>query len=537
MKRLVLFAAAGLIVAGCGDDSTVGNTNNNQVLPECGNGVVEEGEICDDGNIIGGDGCSVDCQLEFCGNGDLDDPEVCDDGNTTGGDGCSADCMSNETCGNGVVDSVVGELCDDGNTVDSDGCQANCTLASCGDGILDGGETCDDGNNVGGDGCNALCSSNETCGNSIVDVAAGEQCDDGNTIIGDGCADDCQFEFCGNGTVDASEVCDDSNTLDGDGCAADCMSDETCGNSTVDASEQCDDGNSSDGDGCAADCQFEFCGNGTVDASEVCDDSNMLDGDGCSADCRSDETCGNGTVDASEMCDDSNTIGGDGCSTHCAIEYCGNGVVTEGEFCDDGYNDACGSCNSDCSAAGSGNVCGDGELCPEIEACDDGNTDDENGTDDFCAADCTVHSWPCGEWPGYMPTSYSSCRHNFWNATMNGSSSGYAVVSEGASFPMTISSEYNHCGYCPGCVVQTYLGLMSGPAPAVDDGSLAGCGNGYQYCRAYNSPGTIYNESRTFTAPTEGTYYLRWNASLQMSCGSWGCPNEGNDLFALCVVP
>ncbi|MDI3285317.1 DUF4215 domain-containing protein [Polyangium sp. 15x6] len=40
--------------------------------------------------------------------------EVCDDGNDVGGDGCSADCKSNETCGNGVVDIAAGEACDCG---------------------------------------------------------------------------------------------------------------------------------------------------------------------------------------------------------------------------------------------------------------------------------------------------------------------------------------------------------------------------------------------------------------------------------------
>ena len=29
----------------------------------CGDGIVEEGEYCDDGNRIDGDGCEADCQL------------------------------------------------------------------------------------------------------------------------------------------------------------------------------------------------------------------------------------------------------------------------------------------------------------------------------------------------------------------------------------------------------------------------------------------------------------------------------------------
>lgn len=33
----------------------------------CGNGVLEQGESCDDGNTTGGDGCSADCGLEGAG--------------------------------------------------------------------------------------------------------------------------------------------------------------------------------------------------------------------------------------------------------------------------------------------------------------------------------------------------------------------------------------------------------------------------------------------------------------------------------------
>lgn len=46
-----------------------------------------------------------------CGNGELDPGEVCDDGNITTGDGCSADCLSTEICGNGVVE--LQEACDE----------------------------------------------------------------------------------------------------------------------------------------------------------------------------------------------------------------------------------------------------------------------------------------------------------------------------------------------------------------------------------------------------------------------------------------
>ena len=110
--------------------------------------------------------------------------------------------------------------------------------------------------NFSGDGCNATCSSNETCGNGVVDVVTGEQCDDGNVAAGDGCGSTCSIETCGNGIVDPGEICDDGNNISGDNCSADCASDESCGNGTVDVSvgEVCDDGNSVDGDTCASDC-------------------------------------------------------------------------------------------------------------------------------------------------------------------------------------------------------------------------------------------------------------------------------------------
>src|SRR5688500_15123166 len=51
----------------------------------------------------------LECMCGACGNGALDAGEACDDGNRDGGDGCSASC-DDEACGNGVVD--VGEQCE-----------------------------------------------------------------------------------------------------------------------------------------------------------------------------------------------------------------------------------------------------------------------------------------------------------------------------------------------------------------------------------------------------------------------------------------
>jgi cysteine-rich repeat protein len=61
--------------------------------PVCGNGIVEAGEPCDDGNARDGDGCEADCTLPACGNGIVDAGEPCDDGNARDGDGCDNSCL------------------------------------------------------------------------------------------------------------------------------------------------------------------------------------------------------------------------------------------------------------------------------------------------------------------------------------------------------------------------------------------------------------------------------------------------------------
>jgi cysteine-rich repeat protein len=62
-----------------------------------------------------------------CGNGQLDDGEVCDDGNNNGMYGhCNLGCMSmGPYCGDGTTDDLH-EACDDGNNDDNDGCPNSC---------------------------------------------------------------------------------------------------------------------------------------------------------------------------------------------------------------------------------------------------------------------------------------------------------------------------------------------------------------------------------------------------------------------------
>jgi cysteine-rich repeat protein len=203
---------------------------------ECGNGVVEAGEECEDGNQANDDAC-VACEAARCGDGEVwAGMEECDDGNEEPGDGCDG-CKTEVAmmCGDGKVEG--NEPCDDGNESNEDGCLNNCEEARCGDGVVWAGmEGCDDGNEEDGDGCPSgavgQCQAEAACGDGVV-WAGMEGCDDGNEVDEDGCPSgavgECQAEaVCGDGVVWAGmEECDDGNEDDLDECNNDCAAPRT----------------------------------------------------------------------------------------------------------------------------------------------------------------------------------------------------------------------------------------------------------------------------------------------------------------------
>lgn len=114
----------------CEDDTTpdrgccvvdVNDCFENRTPAQCDDlgGVLEEGDSCSDID---------ECNIPFCGDGILDTGEECDDGNNDDDDGCDANCLieAAPVCGDGNVDP--GEECDDGNNNNGDGCDANCQL-------------------------------------------------------------------------------------------------------------------------------------------------------------------------------------------------------------------------------------------------------------------------------------------------------------------------------------------------------------------------------------------------------------------------
>lgn len=114
---------------------------------DCGNGVPETGEACDDGVLLNSDttpdACRTTCVSAFCGDSVTDTGEDCDDGDGSDNNACKTDCTEN-TCGDSVIETGV-EGCDDGignsNAPDAD-CRTDCTPQSCGDNIADTGEVC-----------------------------------------------------------------------------------------------------------------------------------------------------------------------------------------------------------------------------------------------------------------------------------------------------------------------------------------------------------------------------------------------------------
>lgn len=422
------------------DSDTAGTDpvdDSDTVLPVCGNGRLETGELCDDGNVLDSDGCYGNClnqdtdfdcsvpgqaciKVAECGNGILERAEACDEGTNNKTEGCSATC-----------DAVT-----DGWSCPRPG--RSCVLLPvCGDGVRSKGEQCDDGNVATGDGCSAICEQQE--GYLCIPGAA------------------CVALVCGDGNRTPDEKCDDGNASDNDGCSASCEVEPgyrcssvgcfpICGDGIVLATEDCDDGNRASGDGCSVQCGVEpyyvcdasepsvctssiSCGNGEVEPGEICDpgvaghdlcydtDAGTMACKGYQNDLVAEPVCGNGVIELGEQCDGDN---GEGCTESCEVEdgfecpmvnycykpaVCGNGAVESGEQCDTGATTslACVDCQvqEDWYCAGSPSVCvesvcGDNVKAPD-EQCDydivsDGIADNGDG----CSSSCELESgWVC----------------------------------------------------------------------------------------------------------------------------------------------
>ena len=357
----------------CSDNSDCANgavcNENGHCVSKCGNGVVDDGEECDDGEDNGKKVCEYGKQSCTV---------------------CSATCEKDEGtksyCGDERIDVRNGEKCDDGNYNGKYGhCNTKCSglAAHCGDGNIDSanGEKCDYGT------ANGKCAYGETsCRTCTTSCNLGE----GKT------------SYCGDQKIDATngEACDDGNKDDGDYCSSDCHTvTGRCGDGTIQSNEECDEGEDNGGTDCAygetscsvctSECKTaagltSYCGDGNTDETngEVCDrgsgngETNCLYGETecvlCTVECQEYQGiasfCGDGNIDTAngEACDNASD----------------NGIVN----CAYGEK-SCNVCTAECqTAAGITSYCGDGIIdADNNEICDAGV---DNGTDGLCNSTC-----------------------------------------------------------------------------------------------------------------------------------------------------
>lgn len=396
----------------------------------CGDGIPDAAEPCDDGNTVGGDGCSHLCAIESCAltgvwetttaipipavappraavvrftmveSGGaavagaaypVDEPA---DGGTLSAARNTATSVSGAFFGAASIPfALVQTSCDSAAVTAADVSFGLTRLrnTACGDGARQPGfEICDDGNFIHDDACPVTCTATP-CGNGTID--AGEECDDGNSTPGDGCSAHCGREDCPlTGTWQAPFAIFGGHLVlfvaEGPGGA---LSGATYPTAIPNAIFT-DGGTRSGatvalgflGTGSVVGCdrmvlpflgpldfvrtRSTYCGDGIVQSPpELCDDGNFVNGDACPVVCTDVAiVCGNGVVEPGEACDDGNTASGDGCAG-CTVEPCRS----------------CSGSPSICGPAADGTPCNDGTFCTAIDTCQSGTC---VGSGDPCTA-------------------------------------------------------------------------------------------------------------------------------------------------------
>ncbi len=388
----------------------------------CGDGVLDPGEECDDGNLVDlDDACRNDCSYRCsrdtdchdhdpCNGYDHCDPEshLCDGGAFAleEGDECVRQglvgrCLDQtcvpDTCPNGVRDP--GEECDDGNDSSADECLRSCRVNGCGDGeVFLGDEECDDGNLLGGDGCepdctwtcllNADCPSRGICRGCDVSIRSCE-----GLTLPDGV--ECQIEgdparpgTCLSAECEPSGCRDEDGDLYGTGpecLGADCV--DTDSSIHPGAVEIPDDGIDQDCSGTdTVTCFVDEDGDGYGSAITVlAPDGDCTDAGESTVDTDCDDTDPSIHPGATEIPDDGIDQDCDGDPRPCFEDRDGDGygstvtVVSSDDDCDDPGESRV---DTDCDD-------GDGSMHPgATEVADDGIDQDCSGSDTVtCFAD------------------------------------------------------------------------------------------------------------------------------------------------------
>jgi cysteine-rich repeat protein len=307
----------------------------------CGDGTLDTGEECDDGNTTACDGCGPSCRLEECGNGRVECDEECDAGalNGVAGSGCDAACK--------VVVEPGGLLLLPGGRA-TNSCMAEWRIKNPGGAVsngfpsktqscIDGDPTCDQDGAIDGKcafqvgvcvrvtdarlpDCNpqpvdwiSIHRPNELDPLDAVDGANGIALRDilaglgltvkgGSTVlvpgVPDSLRDHCSADaaimvphpagFPGSRVLNISARGVDGARMRENKVTLTCLPNTSvCGNGMREVGEQCDDGNRDSCDGCTATCRVEICGDGIVECGEQCDEgpANGTPGGECTAQC------------------------------------------------------------------------------------------------------------------------------------------------------------------------------------------------------------------------------------------------------------
>lgn len=240
----------------------------------CGDGVLDEGEECDDGNLARGDCCGATCAVEpGC---EREPNDSLEQATPVRGPATLFGILDRDLFGLWLpyagVDARVSSDCAG---------VPGMTLTFIDESFTSHVAT------AGADGCVALgftslldwtyflevdgppgapyllsFTVDSYCGDGV--VAGSETCDDGAACVARGCD---RVARCGDGWITKPETCDDGNDRDGDDCPAGCGApavpgsvdpSPTCGDGRRDPAEGCDDGNHDPGDGCDAACAAEL---------------------------------------------------------------------------------------------------------------------------------------------------------------------------------------------------------------------------------------------------------------------------------------
>ncbi|HTM43918.1 MAG TPA: PQQ-dependent sugar dehydrogenase [Polyangiaceae bacterium] len=314
--------------------------------PVCGNGVVESGEQCDDGNTVNTDACSNACRTPTCSDGIQNQGET---GLDCGGP-CAA-CGSGGSCGQVALSRVnaVASSVENGGLLASaaiDGSLTTRWASAFSDPqwiYVDLGAS----RHVGRVVLNWENAASRDYSIEVASDSAGPWSEIYADHAGNGGVDDItglsatgrfvrmysRARTTGYGnSLWEFQVYGDNNPNCSGGSQA------VCGNGIVESGEQCDDGNTVNTDSCSNTCRTPTCADGIQNQGET-----GLDCGGPCAACAA--VCGNGLLEGSEQCDDGNTVNTDSCSNSCHTPTCADGIQNQGETGLD--------CGGPCAACGS----------------------------------------------------------------------------------------------------------------------------------------------------------------------------------------